>query len=194
MSRRCFVSLQLCLLSLVLVLAWAMPEVLGSGRRGPCTRPLRFGFVCQTDKAFFAVGETARVQMAQFNFTGSDVFGLATGPGLGCDYGVLVRDESGSRVWIPGGVDPMGNYVPAICGAAIFNVNLLDGCILSRSVDVPLIYQNPFGAGVNGAPLPPGFYRIEVFMTLSGPHRTPPPLEGPARGYSPLAAIPIQIE
>ncbi len=191
MKTRGFLSASLFALALVAGIAWVSTAA-GSGPGSPCTRPLRWGFLAQTDQPFYPSGGTARVLLAQYNFSGVDAFGYSTvSGGNGCIYRVEVRDASGNVVWEPGSLDGGGNYSPTICLTVIVNRDLRTGCILSSGASVPLIYQNGQGNGTNGQPLPPGYYSVCASMQFHGPDRTQgnfPP------GTDPSACVPIQIE
>jgi hypothetical protein len=167
-------------------------RALGLGPGGNCTRPLRFGFVVQTDRPFYRPGATAHVLLAHFNFSAEDAFGYARqGGGNGCNFRVEVRDASGNVVWEPGFLDAAGNHTPPGCTDAIVDRPLPSGSFLRDRGAIPLVYQNGRGNGRNGDPLPPGVYRVCVFAEFNGPDRAAGAFDA---GLDPEACIPIRIE
>lgn len=136
----------------------------------------QYGFLAQCDRPFYAVGDTARVSLAQFNFASADAFGYSTqGGGFGCEYVVEIWDASGTAV-----------YSPTVgCTGVILEKPLLSGTTLRAAIALRL-------ADNAGLPLPPGAYRFRVVAQFNGPNRTPGDFGAP--GGNPEAIVPFRIE
>jgi hypothetical protein len=137
---------------------------------------LAYGFVAQCDRPFYAVGDTARVTLALFNFSAQDAFGFSSqGGGFGCEYSVEVLDAAGTVV-----------FAPAVgCTDAIVEKPLLAGTTIRANVSLPL-------ADDASRPLPPGAYRFRVKAEFHGPNRAAGDFDG--MGGSPEAVVPFRIE
>lgn len=156
----------------VLALVSATPEVRATAAR--CR--LQYGFLAQCDRPFYAVGDSARVSLAQFNFTPADAFGFSTqGGGFGCEYRVEILDAAGNVV-----------YSPAVaCTGVIVEKPLFSGTTLRATVSLPLLDS----AGVL---LPPGAYRFRAVAEFNGPSRAPGDFG--ASGGNAESLIPFRIE
>ena len=145
---------------------------------------LRWGVALQTERPFYTGGEMMRATLGAFNFSNEDAHGwIGSSDANGCAYRMTIENDRGEIVWEPWG---------RICGTPVLFRSLpSNGGRIARSVRVPLVYDNDNGVGTQGAPLPPGFYKVTFSMQFHGPGRVP--------GDTPLgldysASVPIQIE
>jgi hypothetical protein len=137
---------------------------------------LQFGFVAQCDRPYYAVGDTAIVTLAHFNFTPADAFGYgSSGNGFGCSFSVQILDDSGAFVFTP----QVG------CPGVIVDRPLPSGGVLRAAPRIALVDDA-------GTPLPPGAYRFRVTSEFHGPSRAPGDFT--AGSGNPEALIPFRIE
>lgn len=141
-------------------------------------------------RPFFQVGETLQVQGDLANYSGQDAHGFVpVVGGNGCTFWTTVEDIGGNVVWQPGSL-VNGTYQGPGClfGTTFFHLTRRTERLFT--VDVPLVYQNPNGLGVQGLPLPPGVYTVHMEMRFGGPNHSPfdPP------GQVATASVPFRIE
>jgi hypothetical protein len=144
----------------------------------------------RVQRPFLQVGEVLQVQGDLSNFSRQDAYGFVpiTG-GNGCTFWTTIQDFAGNVVWQPGTLIG-GTYQGPGCtfGTTYFELTRRSERLFE--VDVPLIYQNPGGFGVQGEDLPPGVYTVHMEMRFGGPNHSPfdPP------GQVATASVPVRIE
>lgn len=157
-------------------------RILSASSLGPYDK-LKWGVLLQTDRPFYAGGDTMKAMIGLFNFSAENAYGWSgTGDANGCAYRLTIENDQEQTVWEPYDV---------ICGAQIVFRDLPSGARIPRAIFVPLVYYNNNGVGTQGDPLPPGFYKVHVSFDFNGPGHVP--------GDTPLgqdfaATVPIQIE
>ena len=148
------------------------------------TGKLKWGVLLQSDEAFYEVGESARVLHAVYNFTDVDVIAYVWrfGPN-GCSYRITVENAEDQVVWEPYIVPcPANPSAPVTLHAG--------GGRLAAADSIPLVYHNSEGIGIEGDPLPPGFYTIGLEVRFDAPHADSGTYGG---GLVHSASVPVQI-
>jgi len=143
----------------------------------------------ETSRPFYREGGGAHVRATIANFTDqwANIAYNTTG-GNGCRIAVRIVDRNGDVVYAPGSI-VNGQFQGPGCFFGGRVVTLGPGDTEVNETQVPLIYQNPFGIGQLGDPLPAGLYRFEVDLLYVGPYQTPILQNG--GGFA--ASVPFQI-
>ena len=150
----------------------ATPEASASGAR--CK--LRYGFLAECDRPFYAVGEFARVTLAHYNFSPVGANGTAlNGTGPGCSFRITIEDGEGNPVFTP----------VVACPGVVVPLSLPSGGVIRGGASVPLTDDM-------GVPLGPGYYRFRVFSEFHGPNRATDDFLAPLGNCE--ALIPFRIE
>ena len=154
----------------------------------------RWGVALHADRPFYLGGEEAHVVFRLPNQSPFDAFGFVPSlGGNGCTFRLTIEDAAGQTVWQPGSIVG-GSFQPPGCLFGTKFWSLLRGTSSDEARDIPLVYQNAGGIGVQGAPLAPGVYRVALEVFFNGPSPVPVDPEFPTGGLNQQARLPIRVQ
>ncbi len=158
--------------------------------RLPAVVPVRWALALDTDRPFYAVGDTLQARCTLANWSAADAASWSLAQGNGCNARFELLDAAGQTVWEPGSIVG-GTFSGPGCFFAQRVHLLAAGSDQVFGAAIPLVFQNGAGVGTLGAPLPAGLYHLAVSVNRFGPER-PPSSFGPGLTYE--ARVPIAIE